>query len=183
VSLIFNAEQWTEHFARFEGKVDHFYLDGEGLVTIGIGCQIFIPQELPMISKTAGGLATRQDIQADFDAVKALEAGRAPAYYDRVCRLRMTDAAIVYLFNSRLNSMIQKVCDTVVDLSQFPEPAALAVIDMAFNLGVAGLTHKFPKFLNAFLAKDWKTCSLECKREGIQKERNEWTRAVFDGLS
>lgn len=178
----FNAEAWTEHFIRFEGKIPHFYLDGEGIVTIGIGCQVFEPSTLPLFQKTTGLRASLQDIYADHDAVKALSSGRPPGYYDRVCRLRMTDAGIVYLFNQRLSSFIQKIEDSIIALREVPESAALALVDMAFNLGVAGLTSKFPKFMNAFLAKDWRTCALECKREGIQKERNEWTRAIFEAL-
>jgi GH24 family phage-related lysozyme (muramidase) len=173
---------WLDHFIRFEGKVSHFYLDGEGLVTIGIGCQILDPSPLPMLRKTTALAATRADLFSDYNAVKALPSGRVPAYYDRVCLLVLPEVAIAELFEQRLAGFRVKIHDSLLALEDYPDLAQLVLLDMAFNLGIWGLERKFPKFLNAFKAKDWKTAALECRRHGVQAERNDWTRASLESL-
>jgi GH24 family phage-related lysozyme (muramidase) len=173
---------WRDHFIRFEGISPTFYLDGADNVTIGIGCLVTEPSLLPMLVKTTGLRASRDDIQRDYDAVKALAPGRLPIYYDRVCRTRMLEADIFNLFNQRLKSFIQRIEDSITSLDGVPDLACLVLVDMAFNLGIDGLSRKFPKFMNAFLAHDWKVAALECKREGIQQERNDWARAALESL-
>ena len=99
-----------------------------------------------------------------------------------MCRLYLANADIDVLFAARLAKFVSEVEVEVVPLDGYPDPAALALADMAFNLGTAGLLRKFPKFVNAFRAKDWHVCAQECERHGIQQSRNEWTRAVFESL-
>jgi GH24 family phage-related lysozyme (muramidase) len=173
---------WREHFIQFEGLSRSFYLDGTDNVTIGIGCLITEPSTLPLLLKSTGGRASQEDVRADFNAVKALPPGRIPAYYDRVCRTRMLEADIFNLFENRLGAFIQRIEDCITVLEGFPDVACLVLVDMAFNLGVDGLMRKFPKFMNAFLAHDWKVAALECKREGIQQDRNDWARTTLETL-
>jgi len=61
----------------------------------------------------------------------------------------------------------------------YPEPAQLALFDMAFNLGVSGLFRKFPKMIAAVRARDWATAAAQCHRNGIQDARNEETADLF----
>jgi len=51
---------------------------------------------------------------------------------------------------------------------------------MAFNLGINKLTKGFPHFCGAVKRRDWATASAECRRNGIQKERNDWAKTQFD---
>lgn len=185
------ATAWKDHFVRFEGSVENFYLDGAGLVTIGIGCVVLDCITLPMVRFSDNIRASRPEIVSEYNAIKALPSGQGRTYYKKVCRLYLPESDILYLFYSRLTAFISSVEQSIVSLNGVPEPAALALIDMAFNLGIGGLTTKFPEFMNAFVAKDWKTCALECKRtersaehpNGVPKERNEWTRKIFDALA
>lgn len=168
------------HFCQYEGNVDHMYLDGAGLVTIGVGCLIMDPTAIPLVVRSTNLLATRAEAFDDYNAVKALPANKTAGYYGKVCRLYSPSKDIRRLFDARLEDFIRRINDTVIELCGLPEPIQLAVVDMAFNLGVSGLTHKFPKFMNALRAGDWHTCSLECRRNGISNDRNDWTRGQFE---
>ena len=170
------------HFQEFEGCVDHMYLDGAGLVTIGVGCLIMDPTTIPLVVRSTNLLATRADVFSDYNAVKALPGNKPAAYYGKVCRLYLPDAAIRRLFDQRLADFIRRINDSVIQLDGLPSAVQLAVVDMAFNLGVSGLAHKFPKFMNALRAGDWHACSLECRRNGISNDRNEWTRRQFESV-
>jgi len=175
--------QWLEHFTRFEGDVDHFYLDGVGIVSIGIGCRVFDPKLLPMLRRSDNAVATEEEIMTDYYAIRALPNGLAISFYHKVCKLYLPAADVVALFEERLQETLLLLVSRITDLQSYPEPAVLAIMDMAYNLGIGGLFSKFPKFVNGFKAKDWHVCSLECRRNGIQWSRNVWTREVFDQLS
>jgi GH24 family phage-related lysozyme (muramidase) len=173
---------WLSHFEQVEGRVDHMYLDGVGVVTIGIGCVVHDPMEFQMYRRQDGFLAVRAEIFSDYNSVKALPAGKTADYYGKVCRLYLPNRFIDDLFKNRLNAFVDSVEASICKLDSYPDAAALAIVDMAFNLGLSGLKQKFPKFVNAFVAKDWHVCALECRRNGIQAERNAWTRKQFEDL-
>jgi GH24 family phage-related lysozyme (muramidase) len=178
----FHEDAWRAHFIAVEGHANHFYLDGKGIVTIGIGCQVFDPTTLVLLHKSDSRTATPGEIMDEYRTVRMLPALQRPAFYDKVCRLVLPEADIATLFHTRLLAFIQTVEESIVRLDGFPELAALVLVDMAFNLGVEGLERKFPKFLNAFRMKDWKIAALESKREGVQNERNAWARQSLESL-
>ena len=66
------------------------------------------------------------------------------------------------------------------EYGSYPDEIRLGLIDMAFNLGNAGLVDKFPIFTKAARVKDWATCANECRREGIGDHRNEMTKKLFE---
>ena len=177
-----NLKIWQPHFEEVEGRINHFYLDGDDNVTIGIGCMITAPTLLSMFHKGDGLPATLAEIISDYNAIKAMRGGSIPQVYNCVARLFITESLIDSLFLERLAQSIGQIEVEGIDLENAPDSAALAIVDMAFNLGTHGLIKKFPKFLNAFKNHDWHICALECKREGIQTSRNDWTRAIFDAL-
>jgi GH24 family phage-related lysozyme (muramidase) len=66
-----------------------------------------------------------------------------------------------------------------IDVKTMPSPAALAVLDMAYNLGVSKLINTFPKFIGHIRARKWKAASQECKRGGISEARNDATKKLL----
>jgi len=50
--------------------------------------------------------------------------------------------------------------------------AQLALIDMSFNLSVAGLSESFPKFSAAVARSDWKVAAGESHRKESNEVRN-----------
>lgn len=167
---------WLKHFERFEGRVNHFYLDGAGLPTIGVGCRVWDPTELRMRRKSTSIGACRADVMADYDAVRMLPAGKPAAYYDKVCLLYLADEDIDALFSMRVAPFIDAAA---VLPSGSPDEARLVMADMAYTLGVDGLRHKFPKFRDAMTRGDWLAAAMECRRDGVQPARNEWAKEVL----
>ncbi len=180
--MIYDVRAWRDHFIRFEGQTRSFYLDGEGVCTIGIGCQIFDPLSLPLLRKSDNHPALRAEIFSDYNMIKAMPPGHLPEYYDACCQLYLPEVEIAALFEERLDRFIRDVELKILPLKGLPEPAALVVVDMAFNLGIGGLVSKFPKFLTACRAQDWKTAAAESRREGIQPARNDWAAATLESL-
>jgi hypothetical protein len=55
----------------------------------------------------------------------------------------------------------------------------MALLDMAYNLGPAGLLKGYPRMLSAVEAGDWAQAAAECVRGGIGAARNAWTKQQF----
>ena len=79
--------------------------------------------------------------------------------------------------------MIGGVKGDFPDYDAYPEGVREAVIDMAFNLGNAGLVGKFPKFAALIKKKDWKGAAKESHRKGIAEWRNEEIKQLLNDAS
>ena len=60
-----------------------------------------------------------------------------------------------------------------------PDGVKMALLDMAYNLGPAGLLKGYPKMLSAVETGDWAQAAAECARGGIGAARNAWTKQQF----
>lgn len=173
------------HFVEVEDCIDHFYLDTKGILTIGIGCQVFDPSGLKM-SVTARP-ATAGEIVNDILAVRSLRPGLLASIYGKVTTCRMADDDIIALFNERWAATEGQLAALLGrPIGDLPLPAQMAIMDMAFNMGphrlFDPLPRGFPHFIAAFKARDWATCAEQCQRQGVQQSRNDWTRQQFDSL-
>ncbi len=178
------AQQWRDHFVRWEGRVSHFYLDSCNEITIGIGCKIVEPSTLPLRRKADNRLAIQSEIFADWDAVKQKQAGHTAEYYGVFCKTYLAEEDINALFEKRLGDGIHQINSELIDLRTLPDDAQVVVVDMAFNLGTYGLL-TFHNFLNALKQKppDFHRASLECHRlPPVPKERNDWARQTLEAL-
>src|SRR5262245_13504761 len=174
---------WFEHFAKYEGQVAHFYLDGAGVVTVGVGCVVYEPGSIRMVRRTTGVDAAPEEVKEEYQAVKGLEAGKTASGYEKYCKLVMLEEEQQRLLAERLDETEAGLARQGIVEEGVPAEAWLAIVDMAFNLGVAGLAGKFPKFVAAWRDQDWEECAAECERKGVQASRNAWTKAVFEGLA
>lgn len=177
----YDFPKWKAHFITVEGNIAHMYLDGKGVVTIGIGCVIY-DTRLSMLRKVDNSLSNFNEVESEYVVIKSLQPAQSMLFYDNKCKLYMTQAEIDKLFTNRLNTKIQEVESGIAHLDSYPELASLVIVDMAFNVGIHGLQVNFPLFTAAFKNKDWITCEKECEREGIQQSRNDWAKASFKSL-
>lgn len=171
---------WAKNFERWEGRVNHLYLDTAGLVTVGVGCQVFDPKELRML--VDGRDATEAEVAADMLAVRAMQAGLLAKNYAQATLCRMSDEQVDKLFNRRLEPFLAA---TAWLPSDAPDEAREVIVDMAFNLGLDRLQKKFSKFCAAMRAGDWAAAAAECEREpkDLLKRRNQWTRETLTGIA
>jgi GH24 family phage-related lysozyme (muramidase) len=163
-------ERLKPHFEDQEGRESVIYPDSEGNPTTGIGHllahvedAIKLPFRLP-----DGKLATQAEIKSAWYRVRTT--GR------RVQNVLLAEKDIDSLFLQdlkRFTTLLFRNFGTLVDI---PQPAVIALYDMAFNLG--GF-YEFPRLRMAVLAEDWNLAAEECHRLGIGSRRNTLTRALF----
>jgi len=177
-----NRDKIKADIRAHEGTIDHFYLDTRGNVTVGVGqlvATVAFAQTLPLIDRASGQPASAEAIAAEFANVAAQAPGLIASRYRPFTQLALPAAAIEQLLEQRVDEFVRDLGGKLDDFERFPDPAQEALMDMAFNLGVGGLTRKFPKLIGAAQRQDWGSCAAECDRRGINDERNAATRALF----
>ena len=69
----------------------------------------------------------------------------------------------------------------ILGFEALPNPWKMALLDMAFNLGLKGLLDGYPRMLAAVQAGNGQMAAVESHRNGIGDARNAWTRNQFSG--
>lgn len=159
-----------------EGRVPHMYLDtgNPPWVTCGVGHRLATVGEalaLPFTSPLS--------VAQDFARVSAAPRGMRESAYAALCVSRLEDDAIDALLAADVQRKLLEIRARFPQFDSWPDSAQLAFADMAFNLGVGGIEHKFPRFTAAVDRCDWATAALECKRPQLAAERNERTADLF----
>lgn len=166
----------------WESSVPHMYLDTVGVTTCGIGHAIFSPEMACALSWERGATgvaASPQEIMQEYHRVMAMERGMVASYYAMRTVLRLPKEAITDLLDSDIAAKQTELAAHLPGLLAFPEPVQCALLDMAFNLGVHGLTSGFPHLMVAVLAEHWLEAAQHCHRKDIAEPRNAWTAKLF----
>lgn len=158
------SRQW-DFTAPFEGIVPHLYLDTRGNVTCGVG---FLIADDAALRRFPWSPSTQSAV-ADYRLVLEAAPGRPARWYAQFCVARLSEAAMRQAFNNRVVWFRRALADW--HLERQPEAVQIALIDMAYNLGVAGLT-RFKRLRAAVDAQDWDSAALESSRLGVQSARN-----------
>lgn len=180
--MLIAAADYLPHAQSAEGKIPHMYLDTVGVVTVGIGHALATPTSaiaLPFILRTTGQPASPAEITADYASVKARPAGLVASHYKAFSRIFLSEAAIADLFVRDMDDFLPGLTAAIPDLANFPRTAQLALIDMAFNLGVHGLVSKFPRMIRCVSDRNWSEAARECRRPQLGEERNRLVEAWF----
>lgn len=168
--------------SQFEGSIPWMYIDTTGNVTVGVGnllADAASAQALSFVQSDLTTPATQDQIAADFNALAGKAKGQSPGYYRSFTTIRLTNDAIQTLLSNRVNGFLADLAAAFPDYDSYPAPACAALFDMAFNLGLGGLTSKFPHFCAAVKTQDWPAAATQCQRGGIQAARNNWANAQF----
>jgi GH24 family phage-related lysozyme (muramidase) len=165
-------DQWA-FTSKFEGIVPHLYKDTRGFTTCGVG---FLVKDIDALKKF-NWWPNLQEAQADFLLLQEQPAGKLPMFYRKICHARLNEDAMRQFFQ---NEVIQfrKALQRDWNLSRLPASVQIALTDMAFNLGVDGLS-KYRKLRAACQARDWATAAEECHRNGPSEARNRETAELF----
>lgn len=172
---------------RFEGDVDHFYLDVKGNVTIATGC--LVPNAaaailLPMRDRSTGEPVNAAAIATEFAEIQTKPFGtRYPAsWYAHPLRLMMAPADRLALRRQRATECLTDLRRLFPAFDQFPAAAQLALLDMRFNLGPNRLRDEYVHFIVAVRARDWRGAAGQSGRDKSDPafaDRNRWTAAQF----
>lgn len=168
-----------------EGSVPHMYLDTRGNVTVGVGLLLATSREaeaLGFVERSSGRAASRSEIQLDWQRVRGEPAGRLAPDYAQVTRLELPGLDIRRELSRRVDQFQSGLRRSFENFDSYPEDVRLALLDMVFNLGIRGLTTKFPKFCGAIRRGDWPAAGAESARRGVAGRRNEFVRALLTGI-
>ncbi|WP_263415607.1 lysozyme family protein [Terriglobus albidus] len=156
------------------------YLDTVGKVTVGAGLMLPTAQSATALPfQYDGRPADTQEIIVDFRRVSSMVKGKAAGFYRSPMSVLLTSAEIDVQLRASVTHLDQDLRKGIPTWDALPAPAKLALLDMAYNLGMTGLLQGYPKLLHAIVAGDWKTAAAECLRNGPSPARNEWTRQQF----
>ena len=156
------------------------YRDTVGKVTVGVG--LMLPdaqaaQALPFLLNNRP--ATPEEIAAEYARVDAMTLGKAAAFYKIPASLELSQQTI----DARLLSVLQGFeADLRAEFPRydaFPDAIKMALLDMIYNLGPAGLFHGFPHLIAAVQSGNWSLAADHCTRRGPAPSRNDWTKQQF----
>ena len=176
---------------RAEGMIPHIYLDTRGYMTVGVGYMIGKPASphakaylLPWRSRSTGALEKDPDtISKEFKRFAGLPFGDkiGAASFAKIATIELDEKTVKTLLQDDINGFVAELRRKFPLYDTYPEPAQLALLDMAYNLGSAGFFKSFPTLVTAVLAPtpDWATAAKECHRRGPSAERNEHVRDWF----
>jgi GH24 family phage-related lysozyme (muramidase) len=176
---------------RYEGRVPHLYRDSEGHVTVGIGHLVSNRNEMARLTMMTGRAgvpmqaATLKQKQDEFDTIAKLPANLEAHRYEKHTKLTMRDQDIDGLLHEHIDSFYGSLAGTYCkakgypkDFDSLPQNVQLALFDMIFNLGVTGLT-RFAQFNKSIKDGDWKKAATQCKRLGVNVDRNEYVKKLL----
>jgi len=173
-------EQSLKKLEEFEGSIPWMYRDTAGHVTVGVG--LMLPDAaaaMHLAFALEGHPATAEEIAAEFARVDALPMGRPALFYRAPDKPELPQAEIDSLLQSVLSGFEGELKAALPGYDGFPDSVKIALLDMAYNLGPAGLLHGYPRMIRAVEAGNWAQAAANCMRVGPGAARNNWTRQMF----
>ena len=173
-------EQSLAKLKEFEGCVPWMYRDTVGKVTVGVG--LMLPdakaaEALPFVIGTRA--AAPEEIAAEYARVDAMAMGRASAFYKTPTSVVLTQQTIDAKLSSVLAGFEADLKSQFPHYDALPDGIKMALLDMIYNLGPAGLFKGFPHLVAAIQTGAWQQAAEHCIRRGPSAARNAWTREQF----
>jgi GH24 family phage-related lysozyme (muramidase) len=173
-------EQSLTKLKEFEGCVPWMYRDTVGNITVAVGLMLPNPEAAVALPFLAGARpATPYEIAAEFARVDAMPTGRPATFYKIPSSLELAQQTI----DARLSVILQQFEATlrvrIPHYDALPDTVKMALLDMIYNLGPAGLFKGFPHLITAVDNSAWAQAAANCMRHGPSAERNAWTREQF----
>lgn len=167
--------------SRWEGCVEHLYLDSRGFCTIGLGFLVQSSEacrQLGLVDRLT--LAPAHDIEKtnEYAKVVKLAPGHPASWYSQATHLILPESDIHDLFRQKEATFLKGLIGLYPQYKSLPAPVQLALFDMAWNLGIQGLSH-FHHMHDAIIASDWNQTALQCHRSTCRDSRNQATADLF----
>jgi len=177
-----DARALCAELLKWEGCCQNMYVDTRGHVTTGIGHLLPNAEAalaLPWRHKATGQPAPAAEVRAAFDRVRAQGPGHKALSYRLASDLVLPPGVAGDLAIRRLRREflpgLRRLCPS---FDRYPVPAQRALVDMAYNLGVAGLS-KFHNLIVACERGNFVTAAHNCHRRTSRDMRNAATQRLF----
>jgi GH24 family phage-related lysozyme (muramidase) len=190
------ATAFLKDLKAWEGEHPNLYVDTRGFVTTGIGHLLKTADDaakLPWLHRGTGRAATAEEVKAAFARVAQAGAdfkranpnanGLSAKAYEKFSDLVLPAGVSAKLATDRLNGEFLKGLRRMFPaFNSYPMPAQRALVDMAYNLGVGKLEHKFPTLVDACRENppNFGTAAAESRRSSCRQDRNDATRSLFE---
>lgn len=168
---------------KYEGKINHMYLDSKGFVTVGVGHLIknLVSAQKLNFKNSNHVSASKDEIKADYEAVKKQPKNRLASFYKKIVKLKLSNSDINTLTNNHIASFERELKRIFPDFSTYPSEVRFALFDIIFNVGMTNLNNRWPSLKKAVKAKDWFAAAKESKRKApISAERNKYVKDLFE---
>jgi GH24 family phage-related lysozyme (muramidase) len=170
-----NAKKW-------EGVVQHLYLDTKGLVTVGIGNltnTLNAAQALPFVNSSTGQAATKGEIQTNFNAVKGMKAAMVATSYRQNPNLVLTNEEIEKLAGDRIrDEFLPQIRKVFSGFDGYPIEAKEVIVDITYNVGT-GKIRSWKNLIKHAEASDWSAASEEAVVSSSSQSRNNWRKSTM----
>lgn len=163
---------------KFEGCVNHFYVDTVGKVTVGVGFLVpDVAAALSMPFQDDNGPASESTISSEFYRVSLMPKGYRPDFYKS--HLTLPDDFIQLCLTNIVKSRDNDLRNALEGYDGLPDSWKMGLLDMSFNLGPSGLLTKFPHFIQDVKDRNWQGAQAQCRRPQLSMPRNDWTVSCF----
>lgn len=180
------SKEVIDRYKRFEGYANHLYLDGPGIVTIGIGCALsnaLSLDKMVFFHKRDNLIASLNEKISEYNVIKLSSPNQKIEHYKILTQLYTSDDEIMRLFEFRLQDKLSTLRKQFRFYDNLHKNAQEVMLDMAYNLGVSGLHMKFPRFCIALENKNYRQAAIESHRNNIQEERNKWAHDTLININ
>lgn len=187
-----------KNLSRYEGNINHLYLDTKGKVTVGIGHLISNKNAMSGVTlykvknKLLSTPATLQEKMSEFTNIAKLPWGKryGAESFESHTTLKMKEFDINNLFNKHLDSFyndLKNIYKKEKGFSQnfddFHQNVQLALFDMIFNLGATKLVNSFPKFNTAIKKGNFEEAAKQSHRLDISEARNKYVEKLLQDVN
>ncbi len=186
-----------KNLAKYEGHINHLYLDTKGKVTIGVGHLIANKNAMSGVTlyKTKNNLLTQpttlQEKMTEYANIAKLSWGKryGAESFESHTTLKMKDFDIKFLLNKHIDSfhielknIYKKDKGYSKNFGDFNSNVQLALFDMIFNLGATKLVKSFPKFNEAIKNGDFEKAAKQSHRLDISEKRNKYVEDLLHNV-
>lgn len=128
--------------------------------------------------RASGDLASEDEIRAEFELIAGMEASteHTAEYYEDFTELYLSQDAIDRLVTDHMRGDFPALLRLYPEFGNLPLSAQIALWDMIYNLGPAGLAG-FQLLRQAIHDGDWEEAARQSHRLRISDDRNDF---VFD---
>jgi hypothetical protein len=169
----------------FEARVPYMYLDSAGNVTVGVGLMLStLEAALALPFMLNGQRAQQSDVAYSWNRLQGMRAGFRASAYNWDDAVTLLDADIDAQLRTFVEHLDRSLPSVYMTYPSWPTPAKLAILDMAYNLGIPGLAHGYPHMNTELRATppNFALAAQECARNVNQPAfsgRNAWTAKMF----